>query len=232
MNARPLLDVLEEDSKRILREVGVLQLFEMPSLPQNISLLYVLVRAFSRNKQAFLIGNNYMKFTVNEVALILGLPNRGKDFTFIRLPCIDLTHKDLIDEIHDLADQDWSLMLESRRVDILVRYLVNVFFFTLKGMKIPASLNKITCLSTFVEYNWPKAIHRFLLSQVDALSQASVVKKVGVNLGYLEGCTTILLVRSVNCNVCSLYYFFFIHTIFGFRFGYTNTQMSKWLFMI
>ncbi|KAK8955767.1 hypothetical protein KSP40_PGU021943 [Platanthera guangdongensis] len=208
MNAHHLLDVLEEESKKILREVGVLPLFEMPSLPQNISLLYVIVRAFNRDKQVFLIGNNYLKLTVNEVALILGLPNRGIDFTFVRLPCIDLTHKDLIEQINHLSVEDWSPTLESRRMDSLIRYLVNVFFFPLKRMKIPASLHKKNGLSTFVKYNWPKAIHHFLLSQVDALSQASVVKKIGVNLGYLEGCATILLVRNVNCNAYSLYYSF------------------------
>ncbi|KAK8937487.1 hypothetical protein KSP39_PZI012779 [Platanthera zijinensis] len=203
----------------------------MPSLPQNIPLLYVIVRAFNRDKQAFLIENNYLKLTINEVALILGLPNRGIDFTFVRLPCIDLTHKDLIEEINDLSVEDCSPMLESRRLDSLIRYSINVFFFPLKGMKIPASLHKINGLLTFVKYNWPMAIHHFLLSQVDALSQASVAKKIGVNLGYLEGCATILLVRSVNCNAYSLYFSFCIHNIFGCRFGYTNTQTYKWLFM-
>ncbi|KAK8930731.1 hypothetical protein KSP39_PZI016528 [Platanthera zijinensis] len=133
----------------------------MPSLPQNIPLLYVIVRAFNRDKQAFLIENNYLKLTVNEVALILGLPNHGIDFKFVRLPCIDLTHKDLIEEINHLSVEDWSPTLESRRLDNLIRYLVNVFFFPLKGMKIPASLHKINGLSTFVKYNWPKSIHRF-----------------------------------------------------------------------
>ncbi|KAK8962767.1 hypothetical protein KSP40_PGU012967 [Platanthera guangdongensis] len=208
MNACPLLDVLEEESKQILREVGVLPLFQIPSLPQNTPLLYVIVRAFNRDKQAFLIGNNYLKLTVNDVALILGLPNRGIDFIFVRLPCIDLTHKDLIEQINHLSVEDWSPTLESRRLDRFIRYLVNVFFFPLKGMKIPTSLHKINGLLTFIKYNWPKAIHRFLLSQIDALSQASVVKKIGVNLGYLEGCATILLVRNVNCNAYSLYYSF------------------------
>ncbi|KAK8944998.1 hypothetical protein KSP39_PZI008516 [Platanthera zijinensis] len=180
----------------------------MPSLPQNIPLLYVIVRAFNRDKQAFLIGNNYLKLTVNEMALILGLPNRGIYFTFVRLPCIDLTHKDLIEEINHLSVEEWSPTLESRRLDSLIRYLVNVFFFPLKGMKIPASLNKINGLSTFVKYNWPKTIHHFLISQVNALSQASIIKKIGVNLGYLEGCATILLIRSVNYNEYSLYYSF------------------------
>lgn len=206
INARQLLEVLEEDSKNILREVGVLPIFEMPSLPQNIPLLYVLVRAFNRDKQSFTVGNYSLKLTVNEVALILGLPNRGLDITFYRLPCTDLTHKDLIEEMNNLAIDDWSPTLESRRVDALIRYLVNVFFFPLKGMKIPASLYKIHGLSDFLKYNWPKAIHSFLLSQVDSLNQASVVKKVGVNLGYLEGCATVLLVRRIKCTMhLSLY---------------------------
>lgn len=206
-NAQPLLEVLEDESKFILRENEILQLYEMPSLPQNIPLLYILVRAFSREKQAFFLGNTYLYFTVNEVAMVLGLPNRGLDFPFFRLPCTDITIKDIIEEMNCLALHDWSPTLESRRVDLLVRYLVAVFFFPLKGMKVPSSLFRIDGLASFLKYNWPKAIHRFLLSQVDTLSQAAVVKKSGVNLGYIEGCATVLLVRKINCKS---YFFIFI----------------------
>ncbi|KAK8951473.1 hypothetical protein KSP39_PZI003984 [Platanthera zijinensis] len=150
----------------------------MPSLPQNIPLLYVLVRAYNRHKQAFLLGKKYCKFTVNEVAMILGLPNHGQNFTFVRLPCIDISYKDLTEDLNALAWEDWSPTLESRRLDSLILYLVNVFFFPLKGMKVPASLYKIRGFSNFQKYNWPKAIHEFLLSQIDTLSQSSVIKKV------------------------------------------------------
>ncbi|KAK8949024.1 hypothetical protein KSP39_PZI005090 [Platanthera zijinensis] len=137
--------------------------------------------------------------------MILGLPNRGQNFTFVRLPCIDISYKDLTKDLNALAWEDWSPTLESRRLDSLILYLVNVFFFPLKGMKVPASLYKIRGFSNFQKYNWPKAIHEFLLSQIDTLSQSSVIKKVGVNLGYFEGCAIILLV----CFIISISFFLF-----------------------
>ncbi|KAK8938208.1 hypothetical protein KSP40_PGU007876 [Platanthera guangdongensis] len=57
----------------------------MPDLPQNIPLLHLLIRCYDRDKQAFLLDNFYLRLTVNEVAMILGLPNRGRVLKFARV---------------------------------------------------------------------------------------------------------------------------------------------------
>ncbi|KAK8933916.1 hypothetical protein KSP39_PZI015727 [Platanthera zijinensis] len=195
-NARPLLEVISEESKVVLRETNVLPLFFIPALPQNIPLLFVLVKLYRRDKGCFLLGNHYLKLTVNEVAMILGLPNRGRDFPFSRLPCSELSHKDLINEMRHLVNEEWSIELEQRRVNTLIRYLLIVFFFPMKTLKIPTCLGLLEDgIVALREYNWPKAIHAFLHSQLDCLSRANAVRDADTCLGYFEGCSIVALVR-------------------------------------
>ncbi|KAK8953991.1 hypothetical protein KSP39_PZI002373 [Platanthera zijinensis] len=121
--------------------------------------------------------------------MILGLPNRGCVLKFARLPLLDFTHKNLIDELKMLVEEQFSPDLESRRVNALVKYLLVVFLFPLKGLKIPACLNVLGNLASFTQYNWPNAIHKFLHFNLTVLSQMSVLREFGSNLGYFEGCT-------------------------------------------
>lgn len=178
----------------MLNEARVLPLFSIPKIPQNIPLLYILVRLYNREKQAFHLGKYSVNLTINEIALIMGLPNRGLDFSFVRKPFAKVTQKKLIEEMKGLATEEWSPTLDKRRVDILVRYLVVVFMFPQMGLKIPASLLTIKGVKEFMMYNWPKAIHKFLHGQLIELSSRSALRDPGDNLGYFEGCSVVLLV--------------------------------------
>ncbi|KAK8958271.1 hypothetical protein KSP40_PGU017377 [Platanthera guangdongensis] len=104
----------------------------MPTIQQNIPLLYYIIRSYSARRNAFLLGKFYVKFTVNHVALILGLPNRGKEFQFDKIPFPNLKHKELVQELADLTVEDSSPTLESRRINALIRYVLAAFFFPLK----------------------------------------------------------------------------------------------------
>ncbi|KAK8959355.1 hypothetical protein KSP40_PGU006035 [Platanthera guangdongensis] len=192
-NAKSLLDVLSEDSKETLREIGILQLFNMPTIQQNIPLLYYIIRSYSARRNAFLLGNFYVKFTMNHVALILGLPNRRKEFQFDRIPLSNLKHKELVQELADLTVEDSSPTLQSRRINALIKYVLTAFFFPLKGLKVPTCLLKFKGLEDFAAVNWPKAIHTFLYSHFAYMKEIAIGEEMK-NLGYLEGCSVILVV--------------------------------------
>ncbi|KAK8961972.1 hypothetical protein KSP40_PGU012956 [Platanthera guangdongensis] len=161
-------------------------------------MLYVLLRLYNRDREAFQLGNYLVKMTVNEVALILGLPNTGCRFTFSRTPPPGHTHESLTEELHGAATEDWSPTVEGvedRRISLLIKYLLAMFFFPLKSLKVPSCITKITCVREFVKYNWSLAIHEFLHVQFDQLSRVSAIRSAGSNIGSLEGCATLLLVR-------------------------------------
>ncbi|KAK8960483.1 hypothetical protein KSP40_PGU000697 [Platanthera guangdongensis] len=199
-NAKSLLDVLSEDSKETLREIRILQLFSMPTIQQNIPLLYYIIRSYSARRNVFLLGKFYVKFTVNHVALILGLPNRGKEFQFDRIPLSNLKHKELVQELADLTVEDSSPTLESRRINALIRYVLAAFFFPLKGLKVPTCLLEFKGLEDFAAVNWPKAIHTFLYSHFAYMKEIAIGEEMK-NLGYLEGCSVILVVSKSTYNL-------------------------------
>ncbi|KAK8958997.1 hypothetical protein KSP40_PGU018881 [Platanthera guangdongensis] len=130
-NVTPLLSRLSEESIVSLRDVRLLPLFRMPTYPQNIPMLYVLLRLYNRDRESFQLGNYLVKMTVNEVALILGLPNAGCRFTFSRTPHLNITHKSLTEELHGAATEDWPPTVEGvedRRISLLIKYLLAIFF--------------------------------------------------------------------------------------------------------
>ncbi|KAK8954724.1 hypothetical protein KSP39_PZI001988 [Platanthera zijinensis] len=138
---------------------------------------------YKRNKWCFLLGKHYLKLTVNEVSMILGLPNRGREFCFTRLPCIEHSHRDLLNEMRNLVNEEWSEDLERRRVNMLIKYLVIVFLFPLKTLKIPKCLAVLEDgVVALKEYNWPKAIHAFLHVQLDMLSHITLSGVQAVDL--------------------------------------------------
>lgn len=209
-NAHCLLDVLSSESRKELKEAGLLSLFHSHSIPQNIPLLHFLLLSYSTQKKAFLLGKYYVKFTINHVALILGLHNKGVDFHFKRLPLANILIKDLVKEIEELATEEWSANLDSRRMDALVKYVLAVLFFPLKGLKISESVNSVQGLKEFKKYNWPKAIHSFLHSQFDKFSKVAATKDDS-HLGYIEGCSVLLAVSTSLIN--SRLIFAFLHYV-------------------
>ncbi|KAK8951439.1 hypothetical protein KSP39_PZI003043 [Platanthera zijinensis] len=192
-NVKPLLDVLSEESKENLREIGILQLFNMSTIQQNIRMLYYIIRLYSAKRNVFLLGKFYVKFTVNHVALILGLPNRGREFQFERIPLSNRKHKELAQELVDLTAEDSSPTLESRRINCLIRYVLAVFFFPLKRLKVSTCLLDFNGLEDFAAVNWPKAIHTFLHSHFASMNEIAIGEEM-TNLGYLEGCSVIIVV--------------------------------------
>ncbi|KAK8943659.1 hypothetical protein KSP40_PGU022293 [Platanthera guangdongensis] len=163
-HAKPILDVTNERSKNCLRESGILQFFEIPDLKQNISLLTILVKAYSRKHKDFLIGNVYVKFTANQIALMLGLPNRGVEFKFERRPFAAYEQKDLLLDMERLSKADWSEDIEKSRVDILVKYLLSKLLFPLQVLKIPQCIHIFCGVEEFQRYNWPSTVHKFMHS--------------------------------------------------------------------
>ncbi|KAK8915904.1 hypothetical protein KSP39_PZI015593 [Platanthera zijinensis] len=191
----PLLGALSEVSENRLLDAGLMQFFLIPDLPQNIPLLYRLIRLYRPDKQAFLLGNYYVKLTVNEIAVILGLPNRGDEFVFKRKPYSAENHKHLLAEMDHLALEETTPAVETRRLKVLVKYILCKFLFPLKGLRIPQCFFDFGGVEEFTRYNWPLAIHKFLHSQFVSLQKLSCTREDPSSLGYLEGCSIVLVVR-------------------------------------
>ncbi|KAK8968994.1 hypothetical protein KSP40_PGU008091 [Platanthera guangdongensis] len=124
-HAEPLLTVLSEASRELLINSSVMHFFTLPDLPQNIPLLYQLIRLYRPDKSAFLLGQYYIEMTINAAAQIIDLPNRGHDYDFKRLPLSNVTKADLVTHLNELANiEKNSNETEMHRVDALVKYVL------------------------------------------------------------------------------------------------------------
>ncbi|KAK8960065.1 Pentatricopeptide repeat-containing protein [Platanthera guangdongensis] len=178
--------------KSVFRSNG----FSVPSRAEHVRYR----RSYSVRRNVFLLGKFYVKFTVNHVALILGLPNRGKEFQFDRIPMSNLKHKELVQELADLIVEDSSPTLELRRINALIRYVLEAFFFPLKGLKVSTCLLEFKWLEDFAAVNWPKAIHTFFYSHFAYMKEIAIGEEMK-NLGYLEGCSVIIVVSKSTYNL-------------------------------
>ncbi|KAK8944763.1 hypothetical protein KSP39_PZI008496 [Platanthera zijinensis] len=152
--AESLLDVISDDSRQMLIDASLMHFFNLPDLPQNIPLLYRLILLYKPDKSAFLLGQYYVKLIVKEVDVILGLPNRGQEFNFRRLPLSNVTQSVLVNHINELSNlEDDSDVVEKQRVDALVKYILCRFLFPLKSLRIPMCLENFGGLEQFRRYN-------------------------------------------------------------------------------
>ncbi|KAK8936963.1 hypothetical protein KSP39_PZI012730 [Platanthera zijinensis] len=72
-------------------------------------------------KPAFLLGQYYIKLTMKEVVVILGLSNRRLDYNFRRLPLSSVKQTELVNHLNEVTNlEDDSDEVEKQRVDALV----------------------------------------------------------------------------------------------------------------
>ena len=62
----------------LLRQINILQFFDIPSFLQNKPLLVRVLKCWSPKMGLFNINGTFLQFTVEEVANMVGMPNRGE----------------------------------------------------------------------------------------------------------------------------------------------------------
>ncbi|KAK8959067.1 hypothetical protein KSP40_PGU022362 [Platanthera guangdongensis] len=196
---QPIVDKLDEKCTSILQHTGILHLFNIPRLPQNIPLLYTLMLLYNGDRNSFKVGSREIKFTVNHVAMILGLPNRGEEVKYSSKPYSDLTKIVLKDKLTEMSKEDYKV--EPSNLKNLVLHLLCNFFFPYSGNKISEELLNFADPAEFPKYNWPKAIHGFLKKEFRILSEKANKRpkeELGIRptetIGYIDGCSHVVLI--------------------------------------
>lgn len=59
-----------------LRRLLIFLFFKLPAFQQNVPLIYHLLTSWNIENQAFIVNGTTIKFTINEVTLIIGMSNR------------------------------------------------------------------------------------------------------------------------------------------------------------
>ncbi|XP_028551679.1 uncharacterized protein LOC114579895 [Dendrobium catenatum] len=160
----------------------------MPRLVQNVPLVYKLLSCWDSKKQCFLIKDQILQFTADEVAMILGLPNRGNNF---EIGSARITGK----SANDIRKEVISLDESTKMPDVLKKFIIFLLsnlFFPLHNYRTPASVISVARnVEKFLSYNWPDSIREFLVADFNAIAKKM---KKGQPLGYLNGFVHIIIV--------------------------------------
>ncbi|KAL0906681.1 hypothetical protein M5K25_025194 [Dendrobium thyrsiflorum] len=177
-----------------LREININQFLLLPSIPQNVPLVHMLLMQWDMSKECFLINGEMIKFTSEEVALLVGLPNRGLKFEIGSGRISGVTANDIR---HNIEEMDVATPIEDLVKEFIV-YLLSNIFFPMGNFRVPTGIEEVaTNVDTFGTYNWPESIREFLVKKFNSIADKH---SKGFSLGY------------VNVFVHILIFWFFEHT--------------------
>ncbi|KAL0916970.1 hypothetical protein M5K25_014526 [Dendrobium thyrsiflorum] len=170
-----------------LREININQFLLLPSIPQNVPLVHMLLMQWDMSKECFVINGEMIKFTSEEVALLVGLPNRGLKFEIGSGRIYGVTANDIR---HNIEEMNVATPTEDLVKEFIV-YLLSNIFFPMGNFRVPTGIEEVaTNVDTFGTYNWPESIRDFLVKEFNSIADKH---SKGFSLGYVNGFVHILI---------------------------------------
>ncbi|KAI0504362.1 hypothetical protein KFK09_015314 [Dendrobium nobile] len=183
-----------------LSELQINQFLLLPRFPQNVPMVYILLSTWEIESESFVINSRSLAFTSEEIALIIGLPNRGDKFEPGTSTIAGRTANDIRHEILKLKS---STPIEIVREKFIV-YLLSNIFFPMANFRVQSTILDVAKkVEQFRSYNWPLSIRDFLVNEFNTIAKK---KSKGQSLGYVNGFVMIIIVS----NSYTYYIFFFI----------------------
>ncbi|KAL0923142.1 hypothetical protein M5K25_007190 [Dendrobium thyrsiflorum] len=170
-----------------LREININQFLLLPSIPQNVPLVHMLLMQWDMSKECFVINEEMIKFTSEEVALLVGLPNRGLKFELGSGRISGVTANDIR---HNIEEMDVTTPTEDLVKEFIV-YLLSNIYFPMGNFRVPTGIEEVaTNVDPFGTYNWPESIRDFLVKEFNSIADKH---SKGFSLGYVNGFVHILI---------------------------------------
>ncbi|KAH0451771.1 hypothetical protein IEQ34_019070 [Dendrobium chrysotoxum] len=163
-----------------LRRLNMDQFLLMPPYRQNVPLVHALLTRWNIRWQCFIIiKKRKLRFTSDEVALIIGLPNRGAVF----VPGSRRIEKTSNDIRHEIESCDELTRIDELMVKFIT-FLLSNLFFPMTNFRIPSNILKLVeHVEQFHTYNWPASIRNFLVAEFDVIRRK---QSEGRPLGYIN----------------------------------------------
>ncbi|KAI0530934.1 hypothetical protein KFK09_000482 [Dendrobium nobile] len=174
-----------------LRLLQISQFLRLPLMPQNVPLIYMLLSKRDMKTKSFIIKGQSLEFTSDEVALLIGMPNRGIIFDVGSARSNGKTSNDIR---HDIERMDNTTRMEDL-VKGFVLYLLSNIFYPMMNFRISSSiLEVIKNVDSFNKYNWPESIRGFLVQEFNIVATKQAK---GSALSYVNGFVIIIIVSIV-----------------------------------
>ncbi|PKU59632.1 hypothetical protein MA16_Dca027361 [Dendrobium catenatum] len=160
-------------------------------MPQNVPLIYMLLSNWDMKTESFIIKGQSLEFTSDEVALLIGMPNRGIIFDVGNARSTRKTSNNIR---HDIERMDNTTPMDDLVKGFLL-YLLSNIFYPMTNFRIPSSILKVVKnVESFNKYNWPESIRSFLVQEFNIVATK---KAKGSALGYVNDFVMIVIVSII-----------------------------------
>lgn len=194
---------LNDEILQILNSCGVAHFFNFPPFDQNVPLIERMIDLWSPEEEVFIINGRRMQLTVDHVALITGMPNRGKKVVVSKLAKLDPK------KANDWRDDLEGLKIVGSAEDfckLYLKFLISNVFVISSNFSISTEYLEFSeNLVEFSGFNWAEAIHYFLIYKLsDYICRRRRSDNVGVACGFMTILMVLLLCLLISCEYCPI----------------------------
>ncbi|KAI0488977.1 hypothetical protein KFK09_028818 [Dendrobium nobile] len=181
-------EIIDDEVEQTLKDLNIHQFLKFPAFQQCIPLLFEVLKFWSPADEGFIVLGHVLKFTSDEVALLIGMPNRGIDIKWR----IDPLNGPLSTEVKtDIAKLD-RLADNATKIKTFIMFLLSNLFFPLNSHKTPRRLTTVANnLSEFASINWASSLRNFMVEEFNTIFEKYKLQRP---LGYINGFFPLLLI--------------------------------------
>ncbi|XP_020590654.1 uncharacterized protein LOC110031668 [Phalaenopsis equestris] len=172
---------ISEETWNNLKAINMVQFFELPPYRQNHILTMHILNCWDIDRIVFNMGGKELRFDSDQVALLIGMPNRGSPAKWNKVPSCGVDARQIKSDLLKVALGESSIPFD----DLFLKFLLSNLFFPSSNFSVAKGLYTI-CenLHDFSSFNWPATICEYLIEQVTA---CSIKIKKNQPLGYMNG---------------------------------------------
>ncbi|PKA60588.1 hypothetical protein AXF42_Ash019481 [Apostasia shenzhenica] len=187
---------IPEETKQILKEIGVSQFLLMPPFKVNMPIISSLIYRWDDEAGGFRLGKYFIPFNADVVRTITGLRNKGIAAHITMKTEVSSSCTQVRDELITYSHFD-NPNPKTFAIHLLKFLLTNLFFKKGNYSVLSSLLIYAEDVSNFSKYNWCDAIYQFLRKQLVPLSMNmhNQDKKLkGMKAGYIDGFAQLIMI--------------------------------------
>ncbi|XP_020576278.1 uncharacterized protein LOC110021909 [Phalaenopsis equestris] len=182
--------VVSDGMMNELKTLNVDQFFALPPYPQDNVVTLQILQCWIHEKMVFRLGGKELRINPDEVALLVGMPNRGEVPKWKKVPSCGVDARQMKADLLTFGTGESSAPFNQ----LYINYLLSNLFFPSSNFSVSKGLYIFgENVDTFASFNWPAALCEYLIEQINA-----VAIKIRRNrpLGYINGFLFLLTVST------------------------------------
>ncbi|KAH0450585.1 hypothetical protein IEQ34_021277 [Dendrobium chrysotoxum] len=191
------VEIIDDEVEQTFRNLKIHQFLKFSAFQQCIPLLFEILKFWNAADEGFVVNGDLLKFTSDEVSLLIGLPNRGDEIKWKVDPLTGPLSTDIKIEITKLD----RLSVNATKIKTFIIFLLSNLFIPLNNHKTPRRLISIANnVNEFNSINWAACIRNFMVNEFNTITNKFAMEKP---LGYINSFFPLILIwflEHFSCN--------------------------------